>query len=63
VDSSARSALFFAWCGSCAGGVGCWAGAIAGCTCAEGRVRRTQSVSVEDEVVLASGVHIRFLIN
>jgi hypothetical protein len=29
VGSSAHSALFFAWCGSCVGGVGCWADAVA----------------------------------
>ena len=31
MDSSARFALFFARCGSCVGGVRCWAGAIADC--------------------------------
>lgn len=31
VGLSVRSALFFAWCGSCAGGVACWADAVAGC--------------------------------
>jgi hypothetical protein len=36
VGLSGRSALFFARCGSCAGGVGCWVGAVAGCTGAGG---------------------------
>jgi hypothetical protein len=31
VGSSARFALFLACCGSYAGGVGCWAVAVAGC--------------------------------
>jgi hypothetical protein len=31
VSSSARSALFFARCDSCAGGVSCWADAVVGC--------------------------------
>jgi hypothetical protein len=31
VGLSARFALFFVRCGSCAGGVRCWAGAVAGC--------------------------------
>lgn len=31
VDLSARSALFFARCDNCAGGIVCWADAVAGC--------------------------------
>jgi hypothetical protein len=31
VGSSARSALFFVWCGSCADRIGCGAGVVAGC--------------------------------
>jgi hypothetical protein len=36
MGSSPRSALFFARCGSCTSGVGCWAGVVAGCAGAGG---------------------------
>jgi hypothetical protein len=49
----------------CVGGVGCWAGAVAGYVGAG--VHRTvveapQSVNTEGETMVAPGVHIRFLI-
>jgi hypothetical protein len=36
VGLSARSALFFVRCGSCADWAGCWAGVVAGCAGAGG---------------------------
>jgi hypothetical protein len=36
VGLSARSAQFFARCGSCAGGVGCWTDAVTSCAGAGG---------------------------
>jgi hypothetical protein len=45
VGSSARSALFFEWCGSCGIGAG-----------------QARECYREGEIVVASGDHIRFLI-